>query len=369
MSSRSIRNQNSAIRNPQSALRNLCVVSMLLALASPALAVKVADITRIAGQRTNVLTGMGLVIGLRGTGDGGDFAPAINPLAGMLGKFANPTTAAELKNVSNVAIVSLTATVPADGVRDGDKLSVYVTSLGAASSLKGGRLFVTPMQGPTADSGIFALAEGAVVIEDPSVPTVGVVKAGCVMEVDLPARYVEGGKFTLILDDPSATWTTASTIAKIINDAEGTAGEILATVHDPKTIEVIIPPIERDRPDSFISRVQRLPVPQLPVEAKVQINDRTKTMIITGDVEISPVVISHQGLTISTIIPRPVPSPRTPVLETKTVVGLDTTNEGGAKLQDLVDALNQLKVPAEDRITIIKELYKTGKLHAKLIVE
>jgi len=26
-------------------------------------------------------------------------------------------------------------------------------------------------------------------------------------------------------------------------------------------------------------------------------------------------------------------------------------------------------VPAEDRIAIVKELYKTGKLHAKLIME
>ncbi len=45
------------------------------------------------------------------------------------------------------------------------------------------------------------------------------------------------------------------------------------------------------------------------------------------------------------------------------------TSRGGAKLQDLVNALEQLKVPAPDRITIVKELYKTGMLHAKLIVE
>ena len=122
-------------------MRKTIHISLLIALLwnSGASATKIADITRIAGQRTNVLTGMGLVIGLRGTGDGGDFAPAINPLASMLGKFANPTTARELANVSNVAIVSITATVPQNGVRDGDRISVYVTSLGAASSLRGGR--------------------------------------------------------------------------------------------------------------------------------------------------------------------------------------------------------------------------------------
>jgi len=56
------------------------------------MAVKIADITRISGQRSNVLTGLGLVYGLKGTGDGGDFLPAIKPLAAMLSKFADPTT-------------------------------------------------------------------------------------------------------------------------------------------------------------------------------------------------------------------------------------------------------------------------------------
>jgi flagellar P-ring protein precursor FlgI len=354
----------------KSARLMLTVFVTLLLAASRAHAVKVADITRIGGQRSNVLTGLGLVVGLKGTGDGGDFAPAINPLASMLSKFADPTTAEELRNVGNVAIVSVIATVPSHGVRDGDRIDCYVQSIGAAKSLRGGRLFVTPMQGPTPGSGIFALSDGPIVLEDPSTPTTGVVKAGCVMEADLPAKYIDDGRFTLILDDSAASWTTASTIAKVINDAgDGNVGEILAVAVDPKNVVVTIPASERDRPDSFISRVQRLPVPLLPGEARVQINDRTGTIIMTGDVEISPVVISHRGLTISTVQPAPVPTPRAPVITDRNAVALDTTNQGGAKLQDLVNALDQLKVPSEDRIAIVKELHKTGKLHAKLVVE
>jgi len=345
------------------------ILAILLTAAPSAFAVKIADITRLSGQRSNFLTGLGLVYGLKGTGDGGDFLPAIKPLASALGKFANPATVRELANVQNVALVSITATVPSNGVRDGDRLDVYITSIGAASSLRGGRLFVTPMQGPLPGSGIFALSEGPVILEDPSTPTVGLVKGGAVMEADLPAKYIENGRFTLILEDPSASWTTASTIAKIINDAESTSGEVLAVAIDPKNVIVTIPPIERERPDSFISRVQRLPVPLLPTEARVQINDRTGTMVVTGDVEISPVVISHKGLTITTVQPAPVGTPRNPVLTDKAMVSIDTTNQGGARLQDLVNALEQLKVPAEDRIIIVKELHKTGKLHAKLIVE
>lgn len=356
-------------------MRRYLTILILLLIAGPLPAVKVADISRLSGQRTNMLVGLGLVYGLRGTGDGGDYLPAIKPLAAMLGKFADPATVKELSAVQNVALVSLTATLPSQGVHDGDRIDVYVTSIGAAKSLRGGRLFVTPLQAPTPSAGplrpenVFALAEGALVLEDPSTPTVAVVKGGAVMEKSLEQTFIENGQFSLILEDPAASWTTASTIAKIINDAEGSNGETLAVVKDPKTVEVTIPPIELQRPDSFISRVQRLPVPLLPTEARVQINEKTGTMVVTGDVEISPVVISHRGLTISTINPAPVPTPRTPVVSSKDVIPLDTTNQGGAKLQDLVNALDQLKVPAEDRITIIKELYKTGKLHAKLIVE
>jgi flagellar P-ring protein precursor FlgI len=156
----------------------------------------------------------------------------------------------------------------------------------------------------------------------------------------------------------------------LINDAESTNGETLATAVDPKNVLVQIPQIEQAHPDSFISRVQSLgPIPLLATEARVQINERTGTMIITGDVEISPVVISHKGLTISTVSPTPVPTVINPITKQKDVIPLDTTGTGGAKLNDLVSVLDQLKVPAEDRITIIEELYKTGKLHAKLIIE
>src|SRR3954449_12742763 len=93
----------------------LLIVCLIIGMTSPAFAVKVADITRIGGQRSNILTGLGLVYGLRGTGDGGQFLPAIRPLAGMLGKFSDSATVVELSNVQNVALVSITATVPSNG--------------------------------------------------------------------------------------------------------------------------------------------------------------------------------------------------------------------------------------------------------------
>jgi flagellar P-ring protein precursor FlgI len=349
---------------------HLALVLCVLGFGAVARAVKIADITHIDGQRSNILTGLGLIYGLKGTGDGGDFMPAVKPLVTMLNKFNDPATVAELSKVQNVAVVSLIATVPKNGVRHGDKLDVYVMSLGDATSLRGGRLFVTPMQGSIPNGGMFALSAGPVSVEDPSTPTVGVVKEGCVMEVDLQQSYVDNGKFKLILEDPAASWTTSSLIARTINGAESENGETIAYAVDPKEVDVNVPPPERDRPDGFISRIEQLTVPMIPSEARVQINERTGTLIVTGDVEISPVVISHKGLTITTVAPPPVPTAANPVVKNRDVVALDTVSGGGnARLQDLVNALEELKVPVDDRITIVKELYKTGKLHAKLIVE
>jgi flagellar P-ring protein precursor FlgI len=351
-------------------MRKALLIAVLVCsgVASDALAVKIADVSRVAGQRRNFLTGLGLVIGLNGTGDGNRPA-TLNPLREMLEKFADPVNVREIGPAENIALVKLQAVVPQNGVREGDELDVYVSSIQGASSLKGGRLFVAALQGPTPGSPLVALAQGAVELEDPTTPTTGVVKKGAVMEVDMAYQFIENGKFWIVLEDAHASWTAASYIAKTINEAEGDGTETLATAVDPKNVLVTIPTIEQERPDSFISRVQRLGLPVFASEARVQINGRTGTMIVTGDVEISPVVISHKGLTISTIDPTPVGTPRSPVVNTKEIVAMDTTNAGGGKLQDLVGALEQLKVPAEERIIIVKELHKTGKLHAKLIVE
>src|SRR5256885_16252634 len=112
----------------------LMTVTATLLTARPAFAVKVADITRLSGQRPNVLTGLGLVVGLKGTGDGGAYLPAIKPLAGMVSRVADPTTGKGLGNVDNVALVLLSAKVPANGVRDRGPIDVHVMSQGAAES-------------------------------------------------------------------------------------------------------------------------------------------------------------------------------------------------------------------------------------------
>jgi flagellar P-ring protein precursor FlgI len=362
-------------------LRLLITAAILLVIAPHAFAMKVADITRMDGARTNVLTGMGLVIGLKGTGDGGSYLPAMKPLAQMLKAFADPSSIADLSNASNVAVVNVIVTIPANGVRNGDHLDVRVMSNGAATSLKNGTLYMATMKGPGGEMYTrrdakgneiklpYAIANGQVELDDATAPLSGLIRGGAVMEADLPPKFINNGHFTLIISDPFASWDMSSSIAKLINESND-SGDQIAIAVDPKNVIVQIPASERERPDGFIAGILKLPVPRgVTTEARVRINSKTGTIIVTGDVEIDPVVISHKGLTITTITPPPVASARNPLVATHQQVVVDTTGQAGAHVQDLANAFDQLKVPAEDRIDILEELYETGKLHAKLTID
>ena len=347
------------------------LLAAVVVIAAPASAVvKIADIARLHGERRNMLLGWGLVFGLNGSGDGGGYLPAMRPLMEMHKKLYNPVSLPELGNGANVAIVMVTVELPASGVRNGDNLDVKVMSSGAATSLKGGHLIMAPLFGPNPELGVFGQATGDVDLDDAGAKNRGIIRKGATLDVDLPVKVIdETGHMTLVLEEASAHRVTASTVARIINDAEGGNGEQIAIALDGKNIVVAIPINEQTRSNDFISRILQLPVRMMPTEARVVVNRKTGTIAMTCDVEISPVVISHQGLTITMVTPAPVATPKNPVINEKRALSIDTTGTGGPKLRDLVDVLDAIKVPANDRISILETLEKSGYLHAKLIVE
>src|SRR5262249_21059918 len=155
----------------------------------------------------------------KGTGDGGKFLPAMKPLAAVIQGLIDPSVVtAELKDTKNVALVALTATLPGSGVREGDRVDVHISCVGPAKSIEGGRLFLIPMTGPLPGSPTYAFAEGAVTIEDPLSPTVGLIKGGAQLTRDVSARYIdEQGRITLVLDDSVASWPMANNLAGLIN--------------------------------------------------------------------------------------------------------------------------------------------------------
>ncbi|HOW19036.1 MAG TPA: flagellar basal body P-ring protein FlgI, partial [Phycisphaerae bacterium] len=132
---------------------------------------------------------------------------------------------------------------------------------------------------------------------------------------------------------------------------------------------VRVPETARRNPAPFLARIETLDLLMPPSEARVIVNREAGSVIISGDVQISPVVITYKGMTITTTVPEPKPTADNPQVTEKQFAPLDPARRGGTKLQDLVDALNSLKLPAADRVHIIEELSRMGKLHAKLIVE
>ena len=323
------------------------------------------NICRIKGQEENSLHGLGLVVGLKGTGEGGDFLPTVQSLAVALELMGNPIGQRgpmTLKDAKNVALVMVTATVPAAGARQGDKLDCVVSSIGKAKSLKGGTLFMTPLQGPQVGSTrVYAFAQGALHIDDLSTPTVARIYEGCRLEEDFFNVFAKDGKVTLVLEKNHADFQVAQDIAELVNgqlNIQDTQVQ-LARAIDQNNIEVTIPRQYLDDPVLFVSQVLSLPTLDPQPEARVVINEKAGSIVIGGDVEIGSVVVTHKNVVVET--GTSIPDSR--------FVPIDTNKVPPAKLDALVKALNAVKVPTEDIIDIIKGLERNGKLHASLIIE
>jgi flagellar P-ring protein precursor FlgI len=219
---------------------------------------------------------------------------------------------------------------------------------------------------------VFAIASGDVVLDDDAVPTQATIRAGATggatVVQDITMHNYDDGTFTLCLLPNAASFANAAAIAQTINQEveRQTDGRAIAYATDASTVRVAIPKPELAQPAEFIARIQQLMVPDYPGTARVLINSKTKTIVFSGDVELSPTAISTNGLTITVMPPNTPPNPPGSQVNFLT---LDPSKEGGAKLQDLVDAFNLLKVSADDRITIIKQLYDAGALKCQLQVD
>ncbi len=356
--------------------------------ATTAQATTIQELVRIKGHENNVLTGMGMVIGLNGTGDDSRQALlAARPYGELFRNLGNAALSiAELAEADAFAIVQVTMEVPAVGVREGDRVDVYVDTMFNATSLAGGRLVVSLLRLPLPDSNELlpmALATGKVIIQGDN-PRGGVVRAGGQMLTDIRAHPVtSAGTMGLVLKDQYASFPVAITIAAAINDEFALDGlSQIAIVEDAKNIKVLVPAVERRYPANFIATLITIAIdPSLiQTEARIVINEQEGIIIVTGNVEISPVGITHKGLSISSITPGfpaqqlpGFPGAATPARTMpRRWAGLDTTgrqSRNSTRLLDLLKAFDQLMVPVDDQIAIIYELRKTGALHAEIVSE
>lgn len=359
-------------------------VGILAALAGPATAAsRIKDIATVQSARDNQLIGYGLVVGLQGTGDGLQNAPFTDQsLRAMLENLGIAAESGQT-NADNVAAVLVTATLP-PFASQGSRIDVTVSSLGDATSLRGGTLVMTSLSG--ADGQIYAVAQGSVVVSGfqaqgvaqeltQNVTTAGRVPNGAIIEREIGANFESSDHLVLQLRNPD--FTTAISVADVIN--RHTQMRFSGpTARAKDSTEVIVAKPDNVSLTRFVAEIEGLLV-ETDTPARVVINERTGTIVIGHNVRISEVAVSYGTLTIRVnempTIVQPAPfSDGVTAVEPSTEIYADA--EGGqvaildgASLQQLVAGLNGIGVKPDGIIAILQGIKSAGALHAELVLQ
>ncbi len=361
-------------------LASLVTLIMSVLLAPTVHAERLKDIVSVAGVRSNQLVGYGLVVGLSGTGDKGQFTS--QTFKNMLAQFGIALPAGVTPQSANIAAVSIHAELE-PFAKPGQTIDITISSIGDAKSLRGGSLLMSPLKG--ADGQVYAIAQGNLVVgglglqgQDGSritinVPSVGRIPGGATVERAVPSPFGRGDHLVLNLNQ--SDFTTSRRVVESIN---GLLGPGVAESIDATSIRVRAPRDINQRV-TFLSVLENLQVSPAEEVAKVIINSRTGTIIIGQNVRVSPVAITHGGLTVS-ILEAPVVSQPGELSLGQTVItprsGIEVdANSGhmfefnpGATLNDIVQAVNQVGAAPGDLMAILEALKQSGALKAELVV-
>lgn len=370
-------------------IRGLSILFALIFSSQVVFADRIKDLVSLAGVRSNQLVGYGLVIGLAKTGDG-----SVNltkqSIASMVSQFGVIANMADIDG-SNSATVMVTANLPAFA-KPGQTIDVTISTIGKAKSLKGGTLLMTAMKG--ADGEVYAIAQGNLVVGGLGIegadgsstiqgtPTVGRIPGGATVEKKVESNFLN--KRDIVLNLHQSDFSQANKVAESINN---TFGPDVAVALDSTSIKVRTP-ADPSQKVSFIGLLENINFEPVRPKAKVVVNSRTGTVVIGGDVRITPAAVAHGSLSVKI-------REDTKVLSegTGTVVGTSATVAGtaattaadteievdedparafvfdpGIELQTLVDALNETGTTATDMVAILEALREAGALRAELII-
>lgn len=356
----------------------------------PVQAERVKDISSIGGVRTNQLVGYGIVVGLAGSGDGGA-GITLQSMQTMVARFGIVTEVEDL-NASNAAAVMVTADLK-PFMKPGQTIDITVSTLVGAQSLKGGTLLMTPLLG--ADGETYALAQGNLVVgglgasgEDGSsltvnVPTVGRIPKGATVERVVPSNFLTSKNIMVNLHQ--GDFSTANSLADAVNDI---FGRDVALAIDANSIRVTAP-IDPSQRVSFVSLLESIEVQTAEPPARVIVNSRTGTIVISGQVMVKPAAVSQGSLAIR--IDENVGSIPGAALVSNgdQVVSLPTGQvaenqeseieiieeasksfiiDEGVNLSTLVDSISQVGATTSDLVAILEALREAGALSAELII-
>jgi flagellar P-ring protein FlgI len=376
-----------ALRRAITGLATCAGLAACLLAAGAAQAERVKDLATVGGVRSNQLVGYGLVVGLDGTGDQTTQAPfTVQSIENMLAKFgvqipANLTSQTTLKNV---AAVSVTAELP-PFAKPGQTIDVTVASIGNAISLLGGALVMTPLRG--ADGEVYAVAQGNVLVSgfgvqgkdgsrvSVNVPSAGRIPNGASVERAVPTDFGRQPYVVLNLNTPD--FTTAARLTQGLNKLLGADS---AQALDAVSVRVQAPTDPAARV-AFIGTLQELQIQPDEAPARVIINSRTGTVVISSQVRVSSAAVAHGSLSV-TITERAQVSQPAPLSSGTTTVtprsDINVTHgptdghmfmfQAGVNLEEIIRAVNQVGAAPGDLVAILEALQQAGALHAQLIV-
>ena len=364
---------------------SLILMLMLTAFSNPVLAERIKDIASIEGIRTNQLVGYGLVVGLDKSGDSSTSSPTSRQsITNMLKRFGITLSAQDMQQLKakNIATVAVQAELPAFA-KPGMAIDVTVASIGDAKSLRGGALLMTPLKG--ADGEVYAIAQGNLVVGGMAAtgkdgsnitinnPSAGRISNGALVERTVPTPFSESD--SLIFNLNRADFTTATRMAESINKLLGTN---TARAIDATSVRVNSPS-DLGQKVSFASVVENLNVDMDEAPARVIVNSRTGTVVISNKVRVSPAAVSHGSLVvtidenINVSQPNALSNGQTAATPNSNVSAKEEKNrmfafKGGVSLDDLVNAVNQVGAAPSDLVAILEALKTAGALHAELII-
>ncbi len=341
--------------------------------------VQLRDVTEVEGVRDNQLVGYGLVVGLRGTGDRQQTFFTVQTLANAMKRMGVQIAPGQVV-VKNVAAVFITATLPPFS-RPGMKLDITVSSVGDAKSLEGGVLLMTSLRGP--DGQVYAEAQGPLALGGYSEgatgnvravnhPTVGRIPEGAIVERESQVDLSRFSTVSLILRSPD--FTAARDMAEVINQE---FRHTVATTLDNRTVRIDVAESGMVSVPLLISRVQALSI-HFHSPAKVVINERTGTIVMGGNVTLSPVSVLHGSLSIEVettyTVSQPLPyssgGATQPIANTAVAVkdlpAQSIRLENGANVDDLIRGLHAIGATSHDIVAILQAVKASGGLQADL---
>jgi flagellar P-ring protein precursor FlgI len=354
-------------------------------LSTPARAERIKDIASVNGVRTNQLVGYGLVVGLDGTGDQTSQAPfTIQSITNMLAKFGITIPANANPQLKNVAAVTVTADLP-PFTKPGQTIDVTVASIGNASSLRGGNLLMAPLRG--VDGQVYAFAQGSVLVsgfgisgKDGSkislnVPSSGRIPNGAGVEREVPTKFASSDAH-LILNLNTPDFTTAARVAAGINK---TLGEGTADALDAVSIRVAAP-VNADQRIAYLATLEALEIEPGDAPARVIINSRTGTVVISSHVRVTSAAVAHGSLSVTITERSDVSQPNsftngtTATVTPRSTIDVQQADarmflfQAGVNLDEIVRAVNQVGAGPGDLVAILEALKQAGALRAELIV-